>query len=48
MANLAMKEFDTLIAKARKQAAKEGLKHSDVSEAIAKARVLRQARKLKA
>ena len=33
-----MDEFDKLIARARKQAKVEGLKHSDVYEAIAKAR----------
>lgn len=33
-----MEEFDKLIAKVRKQAKDEGLKPSDVDEAIAKAR----------
>ncbi len=33
-----MKEFDKLIAKARKQAKKTGLKRSDIHEIIAKAR----------
>lgn len=33
-----MKEFDKLIAEARKQARKEGLKRSDVREAVATAR----------
>ena len=33
-----MKEFDTLIAEARRQAKEAGLKRSDVSAAIAKAR----------
>jgi AbrB family looped-hinge helix DNA binding protein len=36
-----MAEFDTLIAKARSQGKKAGLKQSDITAAIAKARGLR-------
>ena len=33
-----MEEFDTLIAKARKQARQAGMKRADITDAIAKAR----------